>query len=192
MNKFDIESILIADEALLEGHFLLRSGMHSSRYLQCAKILQHPDHSEAVAKALAAKLKGASVDVVLGPATGGIIVAYELARALGCRSIFAERVDDAFTLRRGFEILPGESVVITEDVITTGGAAQEVVELIKKAGATCLAVAALVNRSGKNPFPVPFHYLYELQAPTWDASECPLCKEGKPVEKPGSRAEVKH
>jgi orotate phosphoribosyltransferase len=191
MAKFDVETILAKDGALLDGHFILRSGTHSPKYLQCAKILQHPDHAEAFAKRLAGKLKGTKVDVVVGPAVGGIIVAYELARALDARSIFAERIDDKFTLRRGFAIRKGEKVVIAEDVITTGGAAQEVVGLVKASGGKAVAVASLVNRSGGNPFDVPYHFLYEFTAPTYDAADCPLCKAGQPIEKPGSRGEVK-
>jgi orotate phosphoribosyltransferase len=185
-----VEAILSDDHALLSGHFLLRSGRHSDKYLQCALVLQHPAHAEELARMLAAGMKGLKVDAVLGPATGGIIVAYELARALGARAIFAERENDAFTLRRGFELRPGESVVVAEDVITTGGAAQEVLALAKNAGARVPAVAALVNRSGTNPFDVPFHFLYALEAPAWEPAACPLCKAGKPVVKPGSR-EVK-
>jgi orotate phosphoribosyltransferase len=165
--------------------------MHSPRYLQCAQVLQYPDDAGRIAKALAEKMKGTKVDLVVGPALGGILVAYELARALGCRNIFAERVDDVFTFRRGFEIPNGAAVVIAEDVITTGGAAQEVLDLVNKSGGKVMAVAAIVNRSGRNPFAVPFHCLLDLEAPAWDPKDCPLCRDGKPVVKPGSRAEVK-
>lgn len=191
MAGLDVRKILAEDGALLDGHFILRSGMHSPNYLQCAKVLQHPDHADALVRRLAAKMKGTAVDAVVGPAIGGIIVAYELARALKCRGIFAERVDDAFTLRRGFEIAPGEKVVVAEDVITTGGAAQEVVALVRSCGGVPVAVAALVNRSGRDPFDTPFYFLYEFEAPTYDAAGCPLCKKGIPLEKPGSRVEAK-
>jgi len=191
MGGLDVEAMFLEDGALLEGHFVLRSGMHSSKYLQCAKVLQHPGHAEKLAKGLAEMLGRTRVDTVVGPATGGIIVAYELARALGCRGIFAERVDDVFALRRGFEVARGNAVVVAEDVITTGGAAEEVVRLVEGLGARAAAVAALVNRSGKNPFAVPFHYLFSFEAPTWNPAQCPLCRAGRPVEKPGSRQEVK-
>lgn len=191
MKRNAVEKIMIEDQALLEGHFILRSGVHSTRYLQCAKVLQHPRHAEKMARALAKEMKGVEVGVVIGPATGGIIVAQEIARALGARSIFAERVEDVFHLRRGFEIFPGEAVVVAEDVITTGGAAREVLQLAERMGGRVVAVAALVNRSGKNPFPVPFHFLYDFQAPTWAPGDCPMCRQGIPVEKPGSRAEVR-
>ncbi|MCD6405524.1 MAG: orotate phosphoribosyltransferase [Planctomycetes bacterium] len=185
-----IEEILVEDSALLEGHFKLRSGMHSSRYLQCARVLEHPAHAEMIARRLAAGLGDVRVDVVVGPATGGIIVAHELARALGCRSIFAERVEDVFCLRRGFALAAPERVAVAEDVITTGGAVKEVIALVRASGADVVAVASVADRSGGNPFDVPFHYLYRFEAPAWDPSECPLCREGRPVEKPGSRREA--
>ncbi|MHC4713077.1 MAG: orotate phosphoribosyltransferase [Planctomycetota bacterium] len=181
-----IEEILIEDGALLEGHFRLRSGKHSARYLQCAKVYEHPAHAEIIARGQAGLLGGAQVDAVIGPATGAIIAAYELARVLGCRALFAEREDGVFTLRRGFAVEPGEKVVIVEDVITTGGAAKEVVELAGRLGADVVAVVVIVNRSGGNPFDVPLHYLYEFEAPAWEPEECPLCREGVPVVKPGS------
>lgn len=191
MSKPDIEQMLTGDAAMLSGHFKLRSGMHSPRYLQCAQVLQHPDHAAMIGRWLAERLKGVAVDVVVGPAIGGIIVAHELARAIGCRSIFAERENDLFGLRRGFEIAAGEKVVVAEDVITTGGATQEVIRVVEAAGATAVAVASIVNRSGGNPFTVAFHYLYEFQAPNYRPEECPLCKEGVPLVKPGSRVEAK-
>lgn len=191
MPGLDVEKMLKDDGAMLEGHFVLRSGMHSPRYLQCAQVLQYPDDAGRIAEALAEKMKGNRVDLVVGPALGGILVAYELSRALGCKNIFAERVDDVFTFRRGFEIPKGASVVIAEDVITTGGAAREVLDLVAKSGGSVAAVAAIVNRSGKNPFAVPFHYLLDFEAPAYDPKDCPLCREGRPVVKPGSRAEVR-
>jgi len=191
VEKLDIEKILKEDNALLEGHFILRSLLHSRTYLQCARVFEHPRHAEMIATALAAKLKGTKVDIVVGPAIGGIVVAYELARALGCRAIFAERENDVFSLRRGFQIAPGESVVVAEDVITTGGAAQQVVDLVASLGGKAVAVASLANRSGKNPFSVPFHFLYEFNPPNYDPAGCPLCRQGVPILKPGSRAEVK-
>lgn len=190
--ELTIEQILAEDSALLDGHFKLRSGMHSSNYLQCAMILQHPPHAEFVARRLSDRLSGEKVRVVVGPATGGIIVAHELARALSARSLFAERVDDAFGLRRGFHVAPGEKVVVAEDVITTGGGAKEVVALLRSMGADVVAVTSIVNRSGSNPFDCPFHFLYEIDIPAWDPSECPLCRKGVPLDKPGSRTEVKN
>lgn len=185
-----IEGLLVEDGALLEGHFRLRSGKHSSRYLQCAMVFQHPEHAEIIAKGQAERLGRVRVDAVVGPATGGIIAAYELARVIGCRALFAERENEVFTLRRGFAVKPGEKVVVAEDVITTGGAVKEVIDVLRALGAEVLAVVAVVNRSGGNPFDVPFHYLLEWEAPTWEASECPLCRQGILAVKPGSSGEV--
>ncbi len=187
MSKGRVEEILAESKALLSGHFLLRSGRHSSSYLQCALALQYPPFAEELGRMLAAKMGSVKADVVVGPATGGIIVAHELARALGTRAIFSERENDVFTLRRGFEIAPGERVVVAEDVITTGGAVQEVIDVARKAGGDVVAAASLVNRSGGNPLDVPYYFLFEFEAPTWDAADCPLCKQGSAVVKPGSR-----
>ncbi len=178
------------DEALLEGHFRLSNGMHSPSYLQCAKVFQHPEHAELIAKRQSAMVGRTRVDAVVGPAVGGIIAAYELARSLCARALFAERQEDAFTLRRGFAIAEGEKVIVAEDVISTGGGAKDVIALVRRLGGEVIAVTSVVNRSGGNPFDVPFYYLHEFTAPTWPPEECPLCREGQPVEKPGSRAEV--
>jgi orotate phosphoribosyltransferase len=186
-----IQDLLAQDAALLEGHFKLRSGLHSSRYLQCARLYQYPEHSELISRRLASLIGDVSVDAVVGPATGGIVGAYELARVLSCRGIFAERVDSTFALRRGFEVASGEKVVVAEDVITTGGAVMQVIELLRSLGADVLAVAAVINRSGTNPFDVPFHYLVGLDVPTWKAEDCPLCLKGEPIYKPGSSKEAK-
>ena len=136
--------------ALLEGHFVLSSGLHSTGYLQCALILQHPDDAEALGRALAAKVKAAGhkVDVVLSPAMGGLIIGHEVGRGLGVRAIFAERVDGTLTLRRGFRIDPGERVLIVEDVVTTGKSTLETVAVAEHAGATVVAAASIINRGG--------------------------------------------
>jgi len=186
LSRLDVEAILREDGALLQGHFELRSGLHSDRYLQCAKVLQHPEHAAEVAGALARALPAGEVDLVVGPATGGIIVAHELARALGVRSVFAERREDEFTLRRGFEVRRGERAVVAEDVVTTGGAVGQVVDLVRAEGGEVAAVAAIVNRSGKNPFDAPFAWLYDFEAETWPPDECPLCARGERIDKPGS------
>jgi orotate phosphoribosyltransferase len=175
--------------ALLEGHFLLTSGLHSPRYLQCALVLQDPALAGRLCKDLAGKLKDLKVETVIGPALGGIVVAYELARALGVRGIFAERQDGQMTLRRGFQIRPGERLLLAEDVVTTGGSLKEVMAIVREAGGTVVGVASLVNRCGaRDPaFGVPFVSLLEIGVPTYEAAACPLCKQGQPVVKPGSR-----
>ncbi len=179
--------------ALLEGHFLLSSGLHSPRYLQCALVLQHPDLAERLCRDLAARFQGTGINVVLGPALGAVTVAYELARALGVRGIFSERVEGRMTLRRGFALEPGERVLLVEDVMTTGGSLREGAEVVKAAGAEIAAVACLVDRtSGRNPgFGMPVASLLKLDVPTWPPAECPLCRQGTPLVKPGSRAPTK-
>jgi orotate phosphoribosyltransferase len=175
--------------ALLEGHFKLSSGLHSPRYLQCALYLAEPAHAEAAGRQLAARLKSCSVQVVVAPALGGVIIGHEVARALGVRSLFTERADGIMQLRRGFAIEPGERALVVEDVVTTGGSTREVMDVIGKAGGSVVGVGAIVNRSGvDNPFsPLPFTALLSVEVPTYPAEACPLCQAGSPVVKPGSR-----
>jgi len=175
--------------ALLEGHFLLSSGLHSPKYLQCALVLQDPARAERLCSRLARAFADDRVETVVGPAMGGILVAYELARALGARAIFAEREEERMRLRRGFRIEPGQRVLLAEDVVTTGGSLREVLALVREAGAEVVGVAALVDRtSGRDPgFEMPLTALVQLDVPTHVPEECPLCREGVPVVKPGSR-----
>jgi orotate phosphoribosyltransferase len=189
---WNLEEALKRRDVLKQGHFLLSSGRHSRQYMQCAQLLQHPEEAEEAGKALAALFQGEAVDVVVGPALGGVIIAHETARALGVRCIFAERKEGEMTIRRGFSVQPGERVVIIEDVVTTGGSVNEVVRLVKEAGATLVGVGSIVDRSGGgNPFDVPFRSLLELKIESYAPKECPLCKEGIPAVKPGSREKVK-
>ncbi|MBR6334064.1 MAG: orotate phosphoribosyltransferase [Bacteroidales bacterium] len=173
-------------EALLEGHFPLSSGRHSDRYCQCAKLLQYPDRAERVIKVITEQVKDLNIDMVVGPAMGGIIVAYELGRQLGKPAIFTERVDNVMTLRRGFEVKPGQRLLITEDVVTTGKSSLETIEVLKSFGAEVIGIACLVDRSA-NALPYPVYSATKLNIQSWEADECPLCKEGKPYVKPGSR-----
>ena len=174
--------------ALLEGHFRLTSGLHSSGYLQCALVLQHPAEAEACGVAIAERVRALSPDVVLSPALGGIVIGQEVGRALGVRAIFAERQDGKLTLRRGFSIASGEKVLVVEDVVTTGGSTQETIDVARAAGATVVAAAAIIDRSGGTQrIDVPFHALATISLPTYQPEQCPLCAEGKPVVKPGSR-----
>ncbi|NQT46667.1 MAG: orotate phosphoribosyltransferase [Candidatus Omnitrophica bacterium] len=175
-------------EALLEGHFRLSSGLHSPKYLQCARVLQYPEYSQKLCAELAAKFKDVTIDVVVAPAIGGIVVSYEMARALGARSIFCEREEGKMRLRRGFAITKGEKALIVEDVITTGGSTKEVIEVAKNAGADIIGIASLVDRSGgKADFGLRFEALIKIDVPTYDPADCPLCKEGIAITKPGSR-----
>jgi orotate phosphoribosyltransferase len=174
--------------ALLDGHFRLTSGLHSSGYLQCALVLQHPAEAEACGAAIAEGVRALSPEVVLSPALGGIVIGQEVGRALGVRAIFAERQDGKLMLRRGFSIAPGEKVLVVEDVVTTGGSTQETIDVARAAGATVVGAAAIIDRSGgKQRIDVPFHALATITVPTYEPEQCPLCAEGKPIVKPGSR-----
>lgn len=180
--------ILEEANAILTGHFKLTSGLHSNRYIQCAQVFQYPDKVEELCKMLAEKLQGKGVTTVIGPAVGGIIFSYELSRALKCKNIYAERVDEKMTFRRNFSVEPGEKVIVVEDVVTTGGSAKEVAELAKSLGADVVAICSLVDRSGgKVDFGVPFVPLIQMDVVTHQPDDCPLCKEGKPLVQPGSR-----
>jgi orotate phosphoribosyltransferase len=178
--------ILKEVEALLEGHFLLSSGRHSNRYCQCAKLLQYPDKAEQVLKIVADKVKDLNVDIVVGPAMGGIIVAYELGRQLGKPAIFTEREEGKMTLRRGFEIKPGQRVLITEDVVTTGKSSMETAEVIRSFGAEVVGIASVVDRT-TGEIELPVFGAIKLEIESFDADECPLCKQNIPYVKPGSR-----
>ncbi|MFB3827429.1 MAG: orotate phosphoribosyltransferase [Bryobacteraceae bacterium] len=178
--------------AYLNGHFRLTSGMHSPQYLQCALVLQHPRHAEMLGQELAEKLRGLAggpVAVVASPALGGLIIGHEAARALGARHIFTERGPDGkMTLRRGFGVAAGERAVVVEDVVTTGGSTHDVVEVLRAAGADVLAAGSIVDRSGgRADVGVPRAALVTLSVEAWQPEACPLCAEGKPVVKPGSR-----
>jgi orotate phosphoribosyltransferase len=175
--------------ALLEGHFRLTSGLHSSGYLQCALVLQHPLEAEACGLAIAQGARGLGAEVVLSPAMGGIVIGQEVGRALGVRAIFAERQDGALMLRRGFSLSPGEKVLVVEDVVTTGGSTKETIELARAAGAEVVGAASIIDRSAeRTPIDVPFQALARVDLPTYDPASCPLCASGQPVVKPGSRS----
>lgn len=180
--------------AYLHGHFRLTSGLHSGEYLQCAKVLAHPQYAERLGRALSEKIKplldGSAIDVVVAPAMGGIVIGHEVARALGARSLFTERdaATNAMTLRRGFEILPGEKAIVIEDVITTGGSTREVVDTVSATGAKVLAAGSIIDRSGgRADVGVPRVALETLEAIAYQPEECPLCRQGLPLVKPGSR-----
>jgi len=174
--------------ALLTGHFLLSSGLHSEKYLQSALVLQQPDIATQLCAALAAHFKDSRIEVVIAPALGGVFVSHETARALGVRAIFAERVNGELTLRRGFTIRQGERVLVVEDVITTGKSTKETIKVVQQAGGEVIAAASLVDRSGgKADIGVPYKSLVTLNVPTYPAESCPLCKSGSAPIKPGSR-----
>jgi orotate phosphoribosyltransferase len=175
--------------ALLTGHFLLSSGLHSEQYLQSALVLQQPDIATKLCLALAEHFKNSSIEVVIAPALGGVFVSHETARALGVRALFAERVNGELMLRRGFAIKPGERVLVVEDVITTGKSTKETIEVVRKAGGVVIAAGSLVDRSGgKADLGVPYKSLVTLDVPTYAPEACPLCKSGSTPVKPGSRS----
>jgi orotate phosphoribosyltransferase len=174
--------------ALLEGHFILSSGLHSDRYIQCALVLQHPRIAEQLCSELAAKLRHLGATAVAAPALGGVIVSHEVGRALGLRALFTERQEGAMTLRRGFSLAPGEPTLVVEDVITTGGSTRETMAVVEEAGGKVVGVGALIDRSGgKADLGVPKAALVTLSVQNYDPANCPLCKSGLPAVKPGSR-----
>lgn len=188
MSKVDVITLLQASEALLNGHFLLSSGKHSDGYCQCAKLLMHPQRAEQVCSVIKEQLDGRKVDMVAGPAMGGIIIAYELGRALGCPAIFTERENDEMTLRRGFKVEPGMKVLVVEDVVTTGKSSFETIKVLESHGAEVIGIACLADRTGDNDLGLPLYSAVKLNINTYEASACPLC-EAQELElvKPGSR-----
>lgn len=183
-----VRDMFVEAGALLSGHFVLTSGLHSDTYLEKFAVLQHPELAQRLCDMIAARFSHSGVQVVLGPATGGIILAHCVGRALGTRAIFAERERGEMTLRRGFRIDPGEKVLVVEDVVTTGGSVVEVLNLARALGGSVVGVGYLVDRSGgKVRFDVQAKPLMHLDAQAWPAAECPLCAAGKPVTTRGSR-----
>ena len=177
--------------ALLEGHFVLTSGLHSPNYLQCALLLQHPREAEAFARALAEHFKDDNIQLVAAPALGGIVIGYEVARQLGARFIWTERLEGKMTLRRGFSLKPGERTLVVEDVITTGGSTLETVQTLTAAGAHVVGAASIIDRSsGRAEVGVTRVALATLDVPAVDPASCDLCRQGMPAVKPGSRKDV--
>lgn len=175
-------------KALLEGHFQLTSGLHSNQYFQCAKVLQYPKYLHLLCGEIAKHFEYAEIEVVISPAIGGVVVGTEVGRMLQARTVFAERKDGKMELRRGFELRPGERVLAVEDVVTTGGSLFEIVDLIKKANATLAGVGYIVDRSnGKVTFDAKHFSVLQMDVVAHKPDECPMCKQGSPVTKPGSR-----
>ena len=188
MTEAEVLTIFRRSGALLEGHFRLSSGLHSPGYLQCALVLQHPREAEALGAALGNLMRSFGAQTVLSPAMGGIVIGQEVGRALNVRAIFAERQDGALSLRRGFALEPGETVVVVEDVVTTGGSTRETMDVARAAGAAVVGACAIVDRSGgKQGLDVPFRALLPMDVRTYQPEECPLCQQSVPIAKPGSR-----
>ena len=177
--------------ALLEGHFRLSSGLHSSGYLQCALILQHPADAEQLGRAIAERVRRLRPSVVLSPALGGVVIGHEVGRGLGVRAVFVERQDGVMVLRRGFVLSETDRVLVVEDAITTGGSTRETIQAATAAGAQVVGVGSIVDRSGgRARFDLPFESLLKIDLPTYQPEDCPLCAKGLPVVKPGSRPMV--
>jgi orotate phosphoribosyltransferase len=196
MTREEVLKIFEENNALLKGHFLLTSGLHSDRYLQCALVLQHPAVAERLGAELAAKAKAdpkiGPIDLVIAPAIGGVIVAHEVARALGVRALFTERQEKTMTLRRGFQIKPGERCLVVEDVVTTGGSTREVMEVAAQYGGVAVGAGSLIDRSLRSDgsvadLGVPRHALAAIEVATCSPEDCPMCRDGSIAIKPGSR-----
>ena len=188
MTETEVRDILVKTNAIMDGHFLLTSGLHSPHYVEKFNVLQHPKYTEKLCQAMAEKFKDANIETVVGPVTGGVILAHETGKALGTRAIFTERVDGKMTFRRGFSLHEGERVLIVEDIVTTGGSIKEVIDVVKSYGAIPVAVSMLVDRSGgKADFgDVPATALLKMNVETYKPENCPLCKNNVPITKRGS------
>jgi len=188
MTQKEILQIFEKTSAILKGHFKLSSGLHSAEYLQCARVLEHPEYAAKLCAELAKMFEKDKPSVVIAPALGGILVSYEVARSLGTKGIFAERVEGKMTLRRGFELSAKDKVLVVEDVITTGLSTQEVINVVKSCGSELIGVGCLIDRSRKKVnFAPKFKSLAEIDIPTFKPENCTLCKDSIPVTKPGSR-----
>src|SRR3954470_15752101 len=188
MTRDEVLDLFRRSGALLEGHFRLTSGLHSPGYLQCALVLSHPESAGLLGRAIGDRVRGVRATVVLSPAIGGIVIGHEVGRALGVRALFAERQDGQLTLRRGFTLSERDRVLVVEDVLTTGGSTRETMDVARAAGAQVVGAASIVNRSGGAvKFDVPLESVLDYSLPTFEPDKCPLCAQGLPVVKPGSR-----
>ena len=188
LSSHDILQIFKNTGALMNGHFNLTSGLHSDTYFQCAKVLQYPWEAEKICSLIASHFRSTKIDLVASPAIGGIVIGYEVARLLQVPSIFTERKNRKMTLRRGFQIKSGEKILIVEDVTTTGGSVKEVIKVMEEYQTDIVGVASMVDRSGgKAEFNVPFYSTFKMEVTNYSPDECPLCKKGIPLAKPGSR-----
>lgn len=188
MTEKEVYDLLVETGAILNGHFKLTSGLHSPHYVEKFNVLQQPKYTEKLCKALAEHFKDEKIETVVGPMTGGIILAHEVGKALGTRAIFTERVDGKMTFRRGFTLREGERVLIVEDIVTTGGSVREVIDVVKNFGGVPVAVGLLVDRSGgKSNFgDIPNFALLHMNVETYEPENCPLCAKNIPLTKRGS------
>ena len=188
MRESDLLALFRRSGALLDGHFRLSSGLHSPGFLQCALVLQYPRDAETIGAALADRVRPFGATCVLSPALGGIVIGQEVARALNVRALFAERTDGAMTLRRGFALGPEDHVLVVEDVVTTAGSTRETIAVAQQHGADVVGACSIVDRSGgTHGLELPYAALMAMRLPTYPEADCPLCKQGMPATKPGSR-----
>ena len=187
MTEDQVKELFLKTNAIMEGHFLLTSGLHSPMYVEKFNVLQHPKYTEQLCQALAEKFANQNIDTVVGPVTGGILLAHEVGKALGTRAIFTERENGKMAFRRGFKLAPGERVLIVEDIVTTGGSVKEVIDVVLESGAIPVGVGLLVDRSGgKIDFgTVPYQALLHLDVTTYAPETCPLCQNNVPMTKRG-------
>lgn len=185
MNNKVLTELLKDTGAILDGHFLLTSGRHSGRFLQCSRLLQYPDQTEAVCKLMAEPFVGKKIDTVIGPAMGGIILSYEVARQLGVRAVFTEQFEGQIVLRRGFSIDRDEKVLVVEDAVTTGGSVKKVLDILRRAEAHIAGISVIVDRSDLIPdFGVPMKALLKMEIESYAPEDCPLCKASVPLQRP--------
>lgn len=188
MKKEEIRKLLVETNVIQEGHFVLSSGRHADIYMQCAKVLQYPEHAATLAAEIATKWKDEEIDVVIGPALGGVVLSYAVAEELGVRSIFSERKNGEMKIRRGFELEPGEKVLVVEDVVTTGGSVREVLAVLESLEVEIVGLSSIVDRSnGEVDFNYDFKPLLPLDIKSYEAEQCELCKKGLPINRPGSK-----
>ncbi len=185
MNKEALITLLQDTGVLLNGHFQLTSGRHSGQFLQCSQLLQYPDKAETVCRLMAEPYRKTGIETVIGPAMGGILLAYEVARQLGARAVFTEKDNGQMALKRGFTISPGEKVLVVEDAVTTGGSVEKVLAILRQIGASIVAVSVIVDRSAVAPdFKLPMHALLKFEIESYVSGDCPLCRAGIPLVKP--------
>ena len=187
LTEQDVMKMLEETQAVLHGHFLLTSGLHSPMYVEKFNVLQHPKYTERLCQEIAARYADDKIELVVGPTTGGILLAHECGKALGTRAIFTERVEGKMTLKRGFEIPEGCRVLVVDDIVTTGGSVEEVIKVVREHGGNVIGAGILVDRSGgRLDLGVRTEALLHLDVPTFKPEECPLCKEGVSITKRGS------
>jgi orotate phosphoribosyltransferase len=188
MKKKEIRQLLEATNVIQQGHFVLSSGRHADIYMQCAKVLQHPNHAAKLAAEIAAKWQGQNIDLVIGPALGGVVLSYVVAEQLGVRSLFSERKNGEMKIRRGFELNAGEKVLVVEDVVTTGGSVKELLDLLEKMNVEIVGISSIVDRSnGLVEFNYPFKALLPIDIKSYKANHCKLCQKEIPITRPGSK-----